>query len=141
MRSLARKINNVLLLKGSAEVSRTGGDGVKISAGDQNVVELLPGSKGFDALAGLGLEPIKLDATRKTASTAASVRTFALGLKADLAIDEKLKANTLTYQLGGAIEVIKKAYMTITGTTMSAGSGLDQRALASYKSALGALGR
>jgi hypothetical protein len=141
MRSLARKINNVLLLKGSAEVSRTGGDGVKISAGEQNVVELLPGSKGFDALAGLGLEPIKLDATRKTASTAASVRTFALGLKTDLAIDEKLKANTLTYQLGAAIEVIKTAYMAITGTTMSAGSGLDQRALASYKSALGALGR
>lgn len=141
MRSLARKINNVLLLKGTAEVSRTGGDGVKISAGEQNVVELLPGSKGFDALAGLGLEPIKLDATRKTASTAASVRTFALGLKADLAIDEKLKANTLTYQLGAAIEVIKTAYMTITGTTMSAGSGLDQRALASYRSALGALGR
>ena len=59
----------------------------------------------------------------------------------DLAIDEKLKANTLTYQLGAAIEVIKTAYMSITGTTMSAGSGLDQRALASYKSALGALGR
>lgn len=141
MRSLARKINNVLLLKGSAEVSRTGGDGVKISAGDQNVLELIPGSKGFDALAGLGLEPIKLDASRKTASTAASARTFALGLKSDLAIEDKLKANTLSYQLGSAIEVIKTAYMTITGTTLAGGSGLDQRALNSYRTALGALGR
>ncbi len=141
MRSLARKINNVLLLKGTAEVSRTGGDGVKITAGEQNVIELIRGSTGADALAGLGLEPVKLDATKRTASTAASVRNFALGLKTDLAIDEKLKANTLTYQLGSAIEVIKTVYMAITGTSMAGASGLDQRALNSYRTALSTLGR
>lgn len=141
MRSLARKINNVMLLKGSAEVSRTGGDGIKISAKEGNVIELIAGSKGFDALAGLGFEPLKLDNLKKSTTSTAASKTFALGLKLDLAIEDKLKANTTTYQLGSAMEVIKGAYLALTGTTLSPTGGLDQRALNSYRSALGALGK
>ena len=142
MRSLARKINNTMLLKGSADVSRTGGDGVKISAKEGNVIELIAGGKGYDALAGLGFEPVKLGNLKKSASSTAASKTFALGLKHDVAIEDKLKANTTTYQLGSAMEVIKGAYMALTGTTLSStGGGLDARALNSYRTALGALGR
>jgi hypothetical protein len=52
MRSLALKINNAMLLKGTAAVSRTGGDGVRITAKEGNTIELIAGSGGLDALAG-----------------------------------------------------------------------------------------
>ncbi len=138
MRSLSLRINNTLLLKGSAVVSRAGGDGIKISAKEGNTIELIAGSAGFDALAGLGLEPVKLDANRQAASTAASTRRFSLGLETNLTIDNKLKSKTITYQLGSALEIIKTAYMTVTGTSLRSLSELDQRALNSYQSASGA---
>jgi hypothetical protein len=136
MRSLALKINNAMLLKGAAEVSRTGGDGIRITAKEGNTVELIAGSAGLDALAGLGLEPMKLDANKQTASTAASLRRFSLGLETGMNLEEKLRSKTMVYQLGSAIEVVKLAYMTITGTSLRSGAQLDQRALNSYQSAL-----
>lgn len=141
MRSLSRKVSNVLLLKGGAEVSRTGGDGIKISAKEGNVVELFAGSAGADALAGLGIEPQKLDNVKKSASTANSVRSFALGLKSNLELEDKLKANTVTYQLGSAMEVIKTAYMTLTHTNPKQLGPVNQRALNSYSAALGGAGK
>jgi hypothetical protein len=137
MRSLSLRINNALLLKGSASVSRAGGDGIKISATEGNVIELIAGSAGLDALAGLGLEPVKLDANRQAASTAASTRRFSLSLESGMNLENKLKSKTITYQLGTALEVIKTAYMTVTGTSMRSLSELDQRALNSYQSASG----
>ena len=136
MRSLALKVNNALQLKGTAIVSRTGGDGIRITSKEGNTVELIAGSAGLDALAGLGLEPMKLDATKPTASTAASLRRFSLGLEPGMNIEDRLRSKTLTYQLGTAMEIIKTAYMTITGTSLRSGSQLDQRALNSYQAAL-----
>jgi hypothetical protein len=51
-------------------------------------------------------------------------------------LEEKLRSKTMVYQLGSAIEVVKLAYMTITGTSLRSGAQLDQRALNSYQSAL-----
>lgn len=135
MRSLALKINNAMLLKGAAVVSRTGGDGIRITANEGNTIELIAGSTGLDALAGLGLEPMSLDANKQTASTAASLRRFSLGLESGMNLEDKTRSKTLTYQLGSAIETIKTAYMTITGTNMRSGSQLDKRALNSYQAA------
>lgn len=136
MRSLALKINNSMLLKGTAVVSRTGGDGIRITAKEGNTIELIAGSAGLDALAGLGLEPVKLDANKQTASTAASLRRFSLGLESGMNLEEKIKSKAMVYQLGSALETIKTAYMTITGTSLRSGSQLDQRALSSYQSAI-----
>ena len=141
MRSLARKVNNTLLLKGSAEVSRAGGDGIRISAKEGNVIELIAGSQGLDALAGLGIEPGKLDNVKKATASVASNKTFALGLKSDAAIEDKLKANTLTYQLGSAMEIIKSAYIALTKVPLKFQGPVNQRALNSYNAALGALGK
>lgn len=135
MRSLALKINNAMLLKGTAVVSRTGGDGIRITANEGNTVELIAGSAGLDALAGLGLEPMRLDANKQIASTAASLRRFSLDLESGMNLEEKIRSKTMVYQLGSAIETIKMAYMTITGTSLRTGSQLDQRASNSYQSA------
>ncbi len=132
MRTLARKVSNALLLKGSAEVSRAGGDGIKISAKEGQFIELIRGSDGFDALAGLGIDPVRLDNTKKSAATKTSASTFALGLKSDTGIAEKLKAGTVTYQLATAMEVIKSAYLSLTRTPKTAAP--NARALQSYKS-------
>lgn len=132
MRMLARKVSNVLLLKGSAEVSRAGGDGIKISAKEGQVIELIRGSDGFDALAGLGIDPVRLDNTKKSAATTTSASTFALGLKSDTAIGDKLKAGTVTYQLATAMEVIKSAFLSLTRTPKTGAP--NARALQSYKS-------
>jgi hypothetical protein len=129
MRSLALKINNAMLLKGTAVVSRTGGDGIRITANEGNTVELIAGS------AGLGLEPMRLDANKQIASTAASLRRFSLDLESGMNLEEKIRSKTMVYQLGSAIETIKMAYMTITGTSLRTGSQLDQRASNSYQSA------
>jgi hypothetical protein len=141
MRSLARKVSNLLLLKGSAEVSRTGGDGIRITAKEGNTIELIAGSEGLDALAGLGIDPVRLDANKKSAATKS--KSFSLGLKTDVAIGEKLKANTVTYQLGTAMEVIKNAYLHLSVPAKAAAPQApvtNQRALASYQTALAALG-
>jgi hypothetical protein len=66
-------------------------------------------------LPALGLEPMKLDANKQTASTAASLRRFSLGLESSMNLEEKIKSKAMVYQLGSALETIKTAYMTITG--------------------------
>ena len=78
---------------------------------------------------------------KKSAATAGSLKSFALGLKSDLVIADKLKANTITYQLGTAMEVIKTAYMTLTHTSLKQLGPVNQRALNSYSAALGTLGK
>lgn len=135
MRSLSRKVNNAMLLKGAAEVSRIGGDGIKITAKDGNTVELIPGAAGLDALAGLGLEPVKLDARKKSTVTSTGPKSFALGLKTDLAIEDKLKAGTIKYQLGTAMEIIKTAYIALTKVPLNQQGPVNLRALSSYAAA------
>jgi hypothetical protein len=141
MRSLARKVNNTLLLKGTAEVSRAGGDGIRITAKEGNTIELIPGATGLDALAGLGIDPVKLDATKKTTATSTGPKSFALGLKSDLSIEDKLKAGTIQYQLGSAMEVIKSAYIALTKVPLNQQGPVNLRALKSYTAAQGALSR
>ena len=136
MRSLARKVSNALLLKGAAEVSRGGGDGIKISAKEGQVIELMRGSDGLDALAGLGIDPVRLDNNKISAATQTSARTFALGLKSDTAIADKLKANTVTYQLGTAMEVIKGAFLSLTRVPQNTAPAPNARALQSYNNLL-----
>lgn len=139
MRSLARKVSNILLTKGTAEVSRTGGDGIRITAKEGTTIELIAGSDGFDALEGLGLSPVTLDARKKTAATEQNTRSFALGLDASANLQDKLKSGTLKYQLGSAIETIKMAYMTITGTTLNGTTAVNKQAANAYNSLLNSI--
>ena len=135
MRSLTTRINTVMLLKGEAELTRSGGDGLRISAREGNVIELVRGSNGFDALAGFGLQPGKLDNRKELPKDAPQkdVNLFSLGLKADAKIDDKVLAKTMALQLSTAMEAIKRAYLAITQPPAAKGSAANARASAAYR--------
>ena len=135
MRSLTTRINSALVLKGEATLTRTGGDGVRITAKEGNVIELIPGKDGFDALAGLGLPAGKLDAVKKGSAAAANLSAkdrnlFALNLTDSVTAGDKLKARTATYQLAAAMETIRSAYLALTRPAPT--NAQAQRAAASY---------
>jgi hypothetical protein len=143
MRSLTTRINSVMLLKGEAVLTRSGGDGVKISAREGNKIELLRGSDGLDALAGLGLQPMLLDNTKDTeiASDAEKkdINVFSLELEANAAIIDKTVAKTLALQLSTAMQVIQNAYLAINPAAKNSASA-NAQASAAYQSLLAALG-
>ncbi len=145
MRGFVTRINAALTLKGEAVLTRSGGDGIRITANEGSVIELVRGSGGFDALAGLGLEPGKLDNTKDTqisGAKAKDINVFALGLSGDATIGDKTRAQTLSLQLTQAMEAIKNAYRTLTTPVRKTGTqnANAQRLLANYQSALGVLG-
>ena len=142
MRSLTTRINSVLLLKGEAVLTRTGGDGVKITAREGNKIELLRGSDGFDALAGLGLQPGTLDNTKDTVAEGAAkkdLNVFSLDLDPKASVADKTLAKTLALQLSSAMQTIRNAYLAINPTAKSA-SAANANASAAYQSLLAALG-
>lgn len=143
MRSLTTRINSVMLLKGEAVLTRSGGDGIKISAREGNKIELLRGSGGLDALAGLGLQPMVLDNT-KGAEVAADaekkdINVFSLDLDAKASLADKTVAKTLALQLSTAMQVIQNAYLAINPAARNSASA-NAQASAAYQSLLGALG-
>ncbi len=142
MRSLTTRINSVMLLKGEAVLTRSGGDSVRISAREGNTIELLRGSEGLDALAGLGLQPGKLDNTKDTVAKDAEkkdINVFSLDLDANAAISNKTVAKTLAIQLSTAMEVVKSAYLAINPSAANS-STANAQAAAAYKNLLAALG-
>lgn len=141
MRSLTTRLNSVMLLKGEAVLTRSGGDGLRISAREGNVVELIRGSSGFDALAGLGLQPGKFDNTKDAPPADAKkkdINVFALGLDAGAALTDKTRAQALVLELATAMEAIRGAYLAVNPPPK--GAAANQQAAAAYQSLLAALG-
>jgi hypothetical protein len=120
MRSLVTRVNSVLLLKGEAELAYGSGHGMRISANEGNTVELIRGSAGFDALAGLGLEPGKLDNTKDKApanATKKDLNVFSLELDTAASVGDKVSAQALALQLSNAMATIKSAFQAMTAST------------------------
>jgi hypothetical protein len=145
MRSLVTRVNAALTLKGEAVLTRSGGDGIRITAGDGNVIELIRGSGGFDALAGLGLQPGKLDNTKDIKPVDAKLKdinVFALGISGDAALASKISAKTMELQMGSAMDAIKAAYNALTKPAQksTAASSSAQQSLTAYQNALAILG-
>lgn len=141
MRSLITRLNSVMVLKGEATMTRSGGDGLRINAREGNAIELLRGADGFDALAGLGLEPGKLDATKETVAESAPKKernVFSLGLEGAVSLSDKTLAKAAVLQLGAAMEGIKAAYLALNPPKNA--SAANAQAAAAYQSLLGALG-
>jgi len=142
MRSLTTRINSVLLLKGEAELTYNNGNGLRISAKEGNVIELSRGSAGFDALAGLGIEPGKLDNTKDKApanATKKDLNVFSLELDTDASVADKTSAKALALQLSSAMSSIQSAYRALTQTTKTTGSA-NAALSANYYSSIAALG-
>jgi len=143
MRSLTTRINSLMLLKGEAALTRSGGDGIKITAREGNKIELLRGSDGLDALAGLGLQPAVLDNTAETEVPADAakkdINVFSLDLDPNGAVSDKTVAKTLALQLSAAMQVIQNAYLAINPAAKNSASA-NKQASAAYQSLLAALG-
>lgn len=144
MRSLTTKINSALLLKGEATLTRSGGDGVRITASEGNVIELIRGTGAYDALEGLGLQPGKLDNTSETSTESKDkkdINFFALGLDASANLNDKTSAKALYYQLESALQTIQSAYSALTKPAgKTANSAASAAAMQSYQSILAMLG-
>lgn len=143
MRSLTTRINSVMLLKGEAVLTRSGGDGLKITAREGNKIELLRGGDGMDALAGLGLQPGTLDNTKDAAVAADAkkkdINVFSLELQANASITDKTIAKTLALQLSTAMQIVQNAYLAINPAARNS-AGASAQAAAAYKTLLAALG-
>ncbi len=143
MRSLTTRINSVMLLKGEAVLTRSGGDGIKITAREGNKIELLRGSEGLDALAGLGLQAMVLDNTQDAEPAADAkkkdINVFSLDLDTKSAITDKTVAKTLALQLSSAMMIIQNAYLAINPAAKNS-AGANAQASAAYQNLLAALG-
>ncbi|MCE9521833.1 MAG: hypothetical protein K8S25_05305 [Alphaproteobacteria bacterium] len=137
MRSLVNRINSALTLKGEAVLTRGGGDGLQIKAKEGSVIELVRGSGGFDALAGLGLQPGRLDNTKDTPLAGAKpkdINVFGLGLKTDAAISDKVKAKALALNLSSTLDAIKSAFGALTAPAPANKNQTNaERLLAAYR--------
>ncbi|MGF1455946.1 MAG: hypothetical protein ACFB6R_11305 [Alphaproteobacteria bacterium] len=124
MRSLSRKIENVLLLDGEARVRRTSdGDTIRIEGNEGIQIELIPGKGADDALKGLGLEPglvvddgslLDQDDGEEDAVASDGPLFFGLGLERDLRIDNKTDAARASSVLLDSLSAIRKAFNDLT---------------------------
>jgi hypothetical protein len=129
LRSLANKINSVLLLEGKASVKRvSGNDVLRIEAKEGSAIQLRGGPDGFDALEGLGLPVGKIindgtassdeeeedeDAKEKS-KTIEGPPVFGLGLTFNLKLTSKTDAAHAREVIAGAMSEIRKAFREIT---------------------------
>jgi len=149
LQSLATKINGVLLFTGKAKTTPVaGGQALQINVNAGTKLELVAGSAGFDALAGLGIVPQMLvneaaDDKTKAANPKAPL-TAGLALNTGLNLLDKSSLGHAHVALLGAMAVIKQAYANMNNPSAAgAASGTAPayvtNQLANYQTALAAL--
>ncbi len=121
LRTLASKINRVLVLNGEAEVRRSGGvDILRITAKDGSSIDIKRGPGGYDALEGLGIQPTRVMAMAPASSddddSGADARSSLFGLKLDttLSLLSQDKAAAARDAVSDALAEIRRAYREIT---------------------------
>lgn len=121
LRSLALRINTAMGFKGEAKVVyRPAGDGIEIKVKDDATVTLSPGSKGFDALEGLGLTPgaiygkdVKAPIKADGKPDLKALNVFGMGLDDKVAINTETGARRAHSAINGAMEAVKKAFQRL----------------------------
>lgn len=121
LRTLALKINAVLLLDGKAELRRrSGADVLSLSAAEGKIIELKRGPDGSDALVGLGLKPVTLTTgpgrpeSEGRAEAVPERPVFALGLSERYALTSRTRAAETQEALTAALAKIRTAYRELT---------------------------
>ena len=119
LRQLAFKVDNALLFSGTADVSKGGGDRLRIRAAENAKIEILSGDGDQDALAGLGLSPgvvvntgSLLDEPDEDAETE-EIETYALGIPFDIDLSTRESAEAAIKTLSDAMLEITKAHREI----------------------------
>ena len=115
---LAFRINSVLGTSGRASfVEDIEGQHLEIKALNGAVIEITPGTKGFDALAGLGLKETLLFGEPADVGEvdAVSSSAFELGFVGDLNVLSRAAAAEVEALLDAALLEIEKAFRFLTG--------------------------
>lgn len=119
MRSLTFKINAVLVLDGTASVRRSSeGDQLRLSAAENQTIEIFSGTEGQDLLKALGLEPGAI--TNRPSSldddetTADAPPLFSLDLPRLMNLTDQDQAQSAFEALETAMSKVQRAYRDIT---------------------------
>lgn len=120
LRSLALKINSVLLLNGKASLTRSSdGDKLKIEAKEGTSFDLIAGPEGFDALTGLGLAPGKVinegpKAETQSEDEAPQSKIIGLELDGRFGLATRKDAEEAVKEIDRALAQVRKAYRALT---------------------------
>ncbi|NWH08244.1 MAG: hypothetical protein HXY22_06300 [Alphaproteobacteria bacterium] len=116
MRSLAQKINGVLLTDGKAEVRRIRGeDRLVITMREGHSADLSRGPSGSDALSGLGFTPVRITASSSSDDDDdSSLASFALKLSKPLSLSSTEDAASAVSAISDAMSAIRSAYRELT---------------------------
>lgn len=151
--TLAQKIQRITGQNGTAMTARVDGEqALRIEAKTGHTIELIAGAKGADALAKLGIAPVKLVATPPRDPKAPKVTpggSYSLSLSGDLSIGDAKSANLALGRIKSALSMTQSAYRSlywddgkeslITGNITGGGSAYQQGRLAQYQAALSRL--
>lgn len=154
MASLAQKIQRITGNKGSATTAKVDGQLVlRIQVNTGHDIELIAGAEGRDALAKLGIDPVRLSAPAPKPKNAPKVTpggVFNLNLSTTISLtDAKLAAEALN-KVKSAISMTQSAYRSlywddgkaaqVDENIVAKGSAYQNARLAQYQAALTRLG-
>lgn len=151
--TLADKVRKITGTKATVTTPRSGGGNVfRIDAAAGQSIELVAGSAGKDALAKLGIEPVRISTPPVADKNAPKVKpggTFGLNLTEALSLDTATDATTALGRIKAALSTTQTAYRSLywddlkaaladgtTATATGGGTAHEQSQLAQYQAAL-----
>jgi hypothetical protein len=148
--TLAQKIQRITGTKGTATTARVNGDQVlRIETKAGHSIELIGGAEGKDALAKLGIGPVRLTAAAPKAKDAPKVTPggiYSLNLENSLSLLNAQSAGTALNKIKAALSMTQSAYRSlywdsakeaqVNGSVLGSGSIYQQGRLAQYQAAL-----
>lgn len=153
MATLAQKIQRITGVNGTATTAKVDGEQVlRVDAKTGHSIELIAGPDGGDALAKLGMTPIRLVAPAPKDPDAPKVTpggTYSLNLNDMLNLTDLKSAGAALSRINAALSMTQSAYRSlywdsskeaqINGTVTGGGSVYQQARLAQYQAALSRL--
>ncbi|HSX55081.1 MAG TPA: hypothetical protein VLG14_07275 [Sphingomonas sp.] len=151
--TLAKKVQRITGVNGTAISAKVDGQQVlRIDAKTGHNIELIAGPDGTDALAKLGMAPVRLVATAPKDKDAPKVTpggTYSLNLNDMLALNDVKSAGAALARIKSALSMTQSAYRSlywdsakeaqVNGTITGGGSAYQQARLAQYQAALSRL--
>jgi hypothetical protein len=152
--TLAKKIQRIAGTKGTAISAKVNDDQVlRIDAKTGHDIELIAGPKGSDALAKLGMAPIRLVAAAPKPKDAPKVTPggiYNLNLSDTLTLTDAKSASAALARIKASASMTQSAYRSlywdsakeaqVNGTVTGGGSAYQQARLAQYQAALSRMG-
>ncbi|NWK98941.1 hypothetical protein DM806_25405 [Sphingobium lactosutens] len=153
MATLAQKIQRITGVNGTATTAKVDGEQVlRIDVKTGHNIELIAGADGHDALAKLGMAPVRLVAAAPKDKNAPKVTpggSYSLNLSDLLSLTDAKSASAALSRVKAALSMTQSAYRSlywdsskeaqVNGTITGSGSAYQQTRLAQYQAALSRL--